>query len=176
MKRSIILSIFILGIVFSGCIDSINNKKIDISTYPNNSSNNKQISDSDKIIGTWSYSRVVNGNDIYTKYIFNSDGTGIYDSAFSETGKKFFKYEFGKFPTFTENSPISDYTEYRTEEECKLKSFSGKCTLHTKYIRTYDWKPSPPSQFEIGRGGGILDYDLIDNDNLILDGVTFERK
>lgn len=32
MKQSIILSIFILGIVFSGCIDSINNKKIDVNS------------------------------------------------------------------------------------------------------------------------------------------------
>ncbi len=46
MKQSIILSIFILGIVFSGCIDSINNKKTDINTLTNNAttSKNEQIS------------------------------------------------------------------------------------------------------------------------------------
>ncbi len=59
MKQSIILSIFILGIVFSGCIDSINNKKIDVNSI--NDTKNFTIKSESKEILSKSY------DDIYVE-------------------------------------------------------------------------------------------------------------
>lgn len=185
----IILGIFILGVLFSGCIDSINNKKIDINTLTNNKTlptitskveqtkqvipetyDEKTISvndDANKIIGKWRWSyRVPYSNEIdYFQYSFNKDGTGTFETS-TETSLMF-KYEIGDFPVFTESiiyDPVAGFPGYgkiyRDEDKCSSDSRPFKCIIHTSYIKLYN-RVSEQTQ--------IIDYKIIDDNHILFD-------
>lgn len=176
MKNNVIyILIMLITVILSGCAEQTD-QFIKNPYIPRISVGDKPITDDEKIVGTWEISKEYDSKKIYVRYIFNSDKTGTYETTLE--GKHYFKYEIGSFPIITG----IEGEIFRTEEECKVRYriqnsdidiTSTFCTLHTKFIRMYDWKPST-SLFGLSK---ILDYEFIDNNNLMIENaVILERK
>lgn len=170
MKKNVIyILIVLITIILSGCVEQTENQFIKHPYIPEVSTGDKPVTDNEKIVGKWEFSKEYDSQKAYIRYIFNSDKTGTFETALE--GKHYFKYEIGSFPIITG----LDET-FRTEEECKVrfKGMSGICKIHTKFIKLYDWKPSTSSVSVLPE---MLDYEFIDNNNLMIaDTVILERK